>query len=118
MYGQWRISGSWQVFGCYTYAFKNDTSGSGTTTSGTSTSTGGTPVEIIGGLEYNAGCWALRLVGHRVQTSEANASTQFFVQLELSDLGRIGSSPLSVLQRRIPGYSLARPMADQGLAEQ
>ena len=114
--GQWPISSRWQALGRYTYAFKNDTSGSGTTTS--VTSTGGTPVEIIGGLEYNAGCWAVRAVGHRIQTTQADSVTQFFVQLELSDLGRVGSSPLSVLQRRIPGYSLARPMADQGLAEQ
>ncbi len=99
--GQLPISGRWQAVGRYNYSFNYDT-----------------PIEIIGGLEYNAGCWALRAVAHRIQTTEADSVTQFFVQLELSDLSRIGSNPLNVLQRRIPGYSMARPMADQGLAEQ
>ncbi len=110
--GQWPISGRWQAVGRYNYSFKNDN------TVGSGTSSGGTPVEIVGGLEYNAGCWALRAVAHRIQTTETDSVTQFFVQLELSDFSRIGSNPLSVLQRRIPGYSMARPMVDQGLAEQ
>ena len=33
-------------------------------------------------------------------------STAFYVQLELSGLGRIGSNPLSLLKRSIQGYSL------------
>ncbi len=110
---QWPISGRWQAVGRYTYALKNDNPSTSTTTS-----TGGTPVEVIGGLEYNAGCWALRAVGHRIQTTQADSVTQFFIQLELNDFARIGSNPLSVLQRRIPGYSIARPMTDQGLSEQ
>lgn len=110
---QWPISGRWQAVGRYTYALKNDNA-----TTSTTTSPGGTPVEVIGGLEYNAGCWALRAVGHRIQTTQADSVTQFFVQLELSDFARIGSNPLNVLQRRIPGYSIARPMTDASLAEQ
>lgn len=90
--GQWPINAQWQVVGRYNYSFLQHQ-----------------PIEIIAGAEYNAGCWALRLVGHRVQTSEANASTQFFVQLEFNDFSRIGSNPLNLLQRRIPGYSLANP---------
>ncbi|HMW18979.1 MAG TPA: LPS assembly protein LptD [Accumulibacter sp.] len=90
--GQWPINGQWNVVGRYNYSFLQHQ-----------------PIEIIAGAEYNAGCWALRLVGHRVQTTEANASTQFFVQLEFNDFSRIGSNPLNLLQRRIPGYSLANP---------
>lgn len=90
--GQWPLNAQWQVVGRYNYSFRQHQ-----------------PIEIIAGAEYNAGCWALRLVGHRVQTSEANASTQFFVQLEFNDFSRIGSNPLNLLQRRIPGYSLSNP---------
>jgi LPS-assembly protein len=86
--GQWPISGRWQAVGRYNYSFLQDQ-----------------PIEIIGGLEYNAGCWAVRTVVHRLQTSEADATTQFFVQLQLTGLASLGSNPLSLLQRRIPGYS-------------
>jgi hypothetical protein len=67
-----------------------------------------TPVEIIGGLEYNAGCWVLRTVAHRIQTTQADSTTQFFVQLDLNGLSSIGTNPLTVLQRRIPGYAVGQ----------
>jgi LPS-assembly protein len=85
--GQWPISGRWQAVGRYNYSFLQNQ-----------------PIEIIGGLEYNAGCWAVRTVVHRLQTSEADATTQFFVQLQLTGLASLGSNPLGLLQRRIPGY--------------
>ncbi|MEF8698950.1 MAG: LPS assembly protein LptD [Candidatus Accumulibacter sp. UW20] len=98
--GQWPISGRWQAVGRYNYSFLQDQ-----------------PIEIIGGLEYNAGCWAVRTVVHRLQTSEADATTQFFVQLQLTGLASLGSNPLSLLQRRIPGYRVGSTPMDQGLAE-
>ena len=98
--GQWPIGGRWQAVGRYNYSFLQST-----------------PIEIIGGLEYNAGCWAVRTVAHRLQTTEADSTTRFFVQLELNGLSSIGSNPLSLLQRRIPGYAVGSAMSDQGLAE-
>jgi LPS-assembly protein len=98
--GQWPLSGRWQAVGRYNYSFLQNQ-----------------PIEIIGGLEYNAGCWALRTVAHRVQTTEADSTTQFFVQLQLNGLASVGSNPLSLLQRRIPGYAVGPAMMDQGLAE-
>ncbi|WP_313951758.1 LPS-assembly protein LptD [Accumulibacter sp.] len=99
--GQWPINARWQAVGRYNYSFETNNA-----------------IEIIGGLEYQAGCWALRVVGHRLQTSEANATTRAFVQLELNDFARIGSSPLNLLQRRISGYGVAnQPMQDPALAE-
>ncbi|HPP46904.1 MAG TPA: LPS assembly protein LptD, partial [Accumulibacter sp.] len=97
--GQWPLNAQWQLVGRYNYSFLQHQ-----------------PIEIIAGAEYNAGCWALRLVGHRVQTSEANASTQFFVQLEFNDFSRIGANPLNLLQRRIPGYSLSNPTVAETLS--
>ena len=100
--GVWPISARWQAVGRYNYSFLQNV-----------------PIEIIGGLQYNAGCWVLRVVGHRVQTTEADSTTRAFVQLELSDFSRLGSSPLNLLRRRIPGYGVAnQPMEDSALAEQ
>ncbi|MBE2258432.1 MAG: LPS assembly protein LptD [Candidatus Accumulibacter sp.] len=100
--GQWPLGGRWQGVGRVNYSFLQNL-----------------PIEIIGGLEYNAGCWAVRVVGHRLQTAADSASTQAFVQLELTDFARIGSSPLNLLQRRISGYGVSNhPMTDSALAEQ
>lgn len=99
--GQWPIVGRWQAVGRYNYSFLQKQ-----------------PIEIIGGLEYNAGCWAMRAVGQRVVTSEISATTRIFLQLELNDFSRLGSSPLSLLQRTIPGYGLSnQPLADYPSAD-
>lgn len=61
-------------------------------------------IEALVGLEYNADCWTLRLVGQRYVTSTDKYEMRYFVQLELRGLGGIGSSPLSTLEEGIPGY--------------
>lgn len=61
-------------------------------------------LEAIVGVEYNAGCWALRLVGQRLAAISGSANTAFFVQLELNDFASIGSSPMQLLRRGVPGY--------------
>lgn len=68
------------------------------------------PVEMLAGIEYVADCWALRLVGQRTLDSKDEYDTTFFIQLELTGLGSIGSDPLEDLRRAIPGY---RPTTDQ-----
>jgi LPS-assembly protein len=98
--GQWPLTGRWHGVGRLNYSFKDD---------GTVLSTGGQGgriIESIAGLEYNGGCWILRGVVRRKALTSADASTSFYVQLELSGLGRIGSNPLSLLKRNIQGYGL------------
>jgi LPS-assembly protein len=63
-------------------------------------------VEKLLGVEYNAGCWIIRAVAQQFQTATAQETTLFFVQLEFNGFARIGSNPLEVLRRSIPGYSL------------
>ena len=62
------------------------------------------PIENIAGLEYNGGCWVVRVVGQRLATTTETASTAVFVQLELNDFSQIGSNPLDLLKRSIQGY--------------
>lgn len=71
------------------------------------------PVEMLGGVEYVADCWALRLVAQRYITASDKYDTSFFVQLELTGLGSIGSNPLEELRRNIPGYQAATAMPGQ-----
>lgn len=61
-------------------------------------------LEALGGIEYNGGCWVVRVVGHRFATAIQQASTSIFVQLELNGVSRIGSNPMDTLQRNIAGY--------------
>ena len=62
-------------------------------------------LEVIAGLEYNQNCWTLRLVAQRFATATQQSSTGFFVQLELNDMVKMGSDPLSLLSQSVPGYT-------------
>lgn len=61
-------------------------------------------IESLLGFEYHADCWTLRTVAQRYTRDHDSDETSFYVQLELSGLGAVGSSPLSELQRSIQGY--------------
>jgi LPS-assembly protein len=70
-------------------------------------------VEAIAGLEFDGGCWIGRAVYQRFATATQEVNNAFFVQLELNGLSRIGSSPLDLLRRSIPGYG----RIDQSVAD-
>jgi LPS-assembly protein len=61
------------------------------------------------GVEYKADCWVFRLVGQRIPTATAVATSTIFFQLELNGLTRLGSNPLEALRTSIPGYQLVNP---------
>lgn len=60
--------------------------------------------DAIGGLEYNAGCWRVRTAVHHYTTTNNKVNNTFFVQLELNGLGALGTNPVDLLRRRVPGY--------------
>jgi len=62
-------------------------------------------VEALGGIEYNAGCWIVRGVVQSFVTSSTQRTYEFYVQLELNGVARIGTSPFEALRRNIPGYT-------------
>lgn len=94
--GQWPLFGGWHAVGRYNYSTKERR-----------------VVETIGGLEYDGGCWAARFVMQRIATQVNKSTTAFFVQLELNGFSRIGSNPLDLLKRNIPGYGVInQPTAD------
>jgi len=100
--GQWPLFGGWHGVGRYNYSLKESR-----------------VVESIAGLEYNAGCWVGRAVVQRLATQIGNTTSAIFFQLELSDFSRIGSNPLEILRRNIPGYGIInQPTADPVFAAQ
>ncbi len=85
---QWPITGNWHGVARANYSLKDDKLLAG-----------------LAGFEYNACCWALRVVLQRLTTATQTTTTAFFVQLELKGLMGIGNNPLQVLQQSIPGYT-------------
>jgi LPS-assembly protein len=62
-------------------------------------------LEGVAGIEYNGDCWVLRLVVQRLTTTTQQTTNSVFLQLELNGLARIGTSPLDLLRRNVPGYT-------------
>jgi LPS-assembly protein len=91
--GQWPLGRGWYGVGRFNYSLKERK-----------------VIETIGGLEYNAGCWVGRLVLQRYATATGDTNSALFVQLELNDFSKIGSNPLELLSRRIPGYGRINQM--------
>jgi LPS-assembly protein len=85
--GQWPIAPQWYAVGRYNYSLRDNQM-----------------LETIGGVEYNAGCWSVRAVAQRLTAVSGSPNTSFFLQLELQDFASIGSNPLGLLRRSIPGY--------------
>jgi LPS-assembly protein len=61
-------------------------------------------LEAVAGVEYNGGCYVLRLVGQRLQTTTQQYTTAIYLQLELNGVARLGTNPLDLLRRSVPGY--------------
>ena len=85
---QWPLARKWYGLGRLNYSIKDTRL-----------------VEGLAGFEYNAGCWSLRGVMQQLATSEATATSAFFLQLELRGLTKLGPNPLDVLKRSITGYA-------------
>ena len=69
-------------------------------------------LEALTGVEYNAGCWALRVISSRFPVSPIQTDTAFYVQLELGPLG-LGPNPLDTLRYNIPGYTKTNEISPQ-----
>lgn len=86
--GQWPLSSHWHAVGQWNYSFLDQRLLSG-----------------VAGLEYEQNCWMLRLVAHSFTVGTKQTSTGIFVQLELNELVKVGSDPLTLLKQSVPGYT-------------
>jgi LPS-assembly protein len=96
--GQWPLWGRWYGVGRLTHSLQDHRL-----------------TEGIGGLEYNGGCWVLRIGMHRFATREDKVTKTTFVQLELNDFTSIGTgNPVNLIKRSVPGYGrINAPGADR-----
>lgn len=65
-------------------------------------------VDVVAGLEYDAGCWIGRVVLERLQTGRTEANQRILFQLEFNGFTRIGSNPLQTLRENVPRYQYLR----------
>ncbi|MDD3884293.1 MAG: LPS-assembly protein LptD [Gallionella sp.] len=85
---QWPLSHRWHAVARWNYSFQDRRL-----------------LEGIVGLEYNQDCWTFRLVAQRFTVGTQQINTGIFVQLELNDLVKVGSDPLQILKKSVPGYT-------------
>ncbi|MDR1463427.1 MAG: LPS-assembly protein LptD [Azoarcus sp.] len=87
--GQWPLWGKWYGVARLTHSLKDSRL-----------------TEAIAGLEYDGGCWVLRMGGHRYATREDEVNEAFFLQLELNDFTSIGpgGNVVNMIRRSVPGY--------------
>jgi LPS-assembly protein len=87
--GQWPLWGRWYGVTRLVYSLKDSKM-----------------TETIAGLEYNGGCWVLRMGAHRYTTHANESNNAYFLQLEFNDFTSIGpgGNVVSLIQRSVPGY--------------
>ncbi len=88
----WPAGGRWSFVGRYNYSFLERTN-----------------LERFAGVEYQACCWRLRLVGRRYisrRTGESDSSLA--LQLELKGFTNVGDTADKLLERGILGYRARR----------
>jgi LPS-assembly protein len=86
--GQWPLSRHWTVMARWDYSVLDRSL-----------------LEGLAGFEYNASCWAARMVLHRFVVGTNQWSNAVFFQLELTGLSRLGNNPFEVLRQSIGGYT-------------
>jgi len=101
---QWPFSSHWYGVGRIDYSLRR------------APTIGGLPAEhrritqAIAGLEYKGDCcWTGRVAFHRYVVNARNSNTAIFFQLELHGLGALGTDPMGMLRRSIPGYQSVTP---------
>jgi LPS-assembly protein len=60
--------------------------------------------QAIAGVEYNGGCWVLRLAAHSLLNTTGNYTNAYFLQFEFGGVVSVGNSPVSLLERSVVGY--------------
>ncbi|MGE4596409.1 MAG: LPS-assembly protein LptD, partial [Methylophilaceae bacterium] len=77
-----------------------------------------TVIEGMGGVAYDAGCWSVQAMFHRLQLATTSTPNDtFFLQIELGGLGSLGTGNQSDLfekmNRNVPGSLFASDLPDK-----
>jgi LPS-assembly protein len=100
---QWPVAKNWYAVGRYQKALRN--------LGAEQTNQNAGLIEALAGVEYDGGCWVARFVAQRYVTNATERNTAVFFQIELNGIGRVGTSPLSALNRSIPNYQMINDLS-------
>lgn len=106
---QWPITNRWYGVGRVDYSLRSEDA--------TNVAIAEKPriTQAIAGVEYKGDCcWTGRIVFQRYAVSAADTNTALFLQLELTGLGALGTDPIGLLNRSIPGYQPVTPRPVSG----
>lgn len=93
---QWPLSSRWYAVGRFNYSLRDSR-----------------VIDTLAGFEYKADCWVMRVAAQRFATATDQATTNLYVQLELSGLTSVGTNVVEQLRRNIPGYQMLNPLPRQ-----
>ncbi|KOF53186.1 LPS biosynthesis protein [Achromobacter sp. DMS1] len=109
---QWPFSKRWYGVGRIDYSMRT---GNVIGSDGLPTEESPRVTQAIAGLEYKGDCcWVGRIVYQRYAVAANDANTALFLQLELTGLGSLGTDPMNLLNRSIPGYTSITPPVPSG----
>ncbi|WP_369825990.1 LPS-assembly protein LptD [Achromobacter sp. HZ34] len=109
---QWPFTSRWSGVGRVDYSMRG---GDGVLDPQTGEPATRRVTQAIAGLEYKGDCcWTGRFVFQRYAVSATDVNNAFFFQLELTGLGSLGTDPLKMMKKNIPGYEPTTPPAQPG----
>ncbi|RXN86024.1 LPS-assembly protein LptD [Achromobacter aloeverae] len=109
---QWPFSNRWSGVGRVDYSMRG---GDGVLDPYTGQPAQRRVTQAIAGVEYKGDCcWTGRFVFQRYAVSSTDVNNAFFFQLELTGLGSLGTDPLKLMKKNIPGYEMVNPPVQPG----
>ncbi len=70
-------------------------------------------IEALVGVEYRSPCWLGRFILYKNSLNSLRRGNMSFIfQIELSGLGSIGTNPIDLLKKNVPGYQVLHEFKD------
>jgi LPS-assembly protein len=63
----------------------------------------------VAGLEYDADCWAVRIVHRQYQNTSVLSTSEVYMQIDFKGFSSVGSNPINLIRFNIPGYEPISP---------
>jgi LPS-assembly protein len=63
----------------------------------------------VAGLEYDADCWAVRVVHRQYQNTSVLSTSEVYMQIDFKGFSSVGSNPINLIRFNIPGYEPISP---------
>jgi LPS-assembly protein len=90
--GQWPITRQWYGIARYNFDFISSK-----------------VLNRVAGIEYDADCWAVRVVHRQYQNTSVLSTSEVYMQIDFKGFSSVGSNPINLIRFNIPGYEPISP---------